>query len=284
MRRKARRYQYGAYAKRTGTRCKGLTSVAEVPFLGVRRDNGEQVSCVVIRLADVPSIQLRFPLKASEGAEKSCYTKRRKRGLRKGKRRSRVCQTRRTASRPATSSKSPSARKVNHVGRKFVWAAQARSNLAKDCEKLNKFPRGHLHSDHRAYAPRVRMKQYCLVKWTRLHKQATAIGLPPVVAFHSDFFEFLLKETSRGRKAALSALDELVFGLAPVDHTTHADENTIVSISPRNRPRRGRKQLPPVRICRMCGYGGRDDHPWNSCKTISKTEKSKKSGRPLRRR
>jgi hypothetical protein len=63
---------------------------------------------------------------ASEGAEKSCRrSRRRKRGLRKGKRRSRGCHPRRSVQPPATVSPAPSSRKINHIGRKYIWAVKA---------------------------------------------------------------------------------------------------------------------------------------------------------------
>jgi len=147
---------------------------------------------------------------ASDGAEKSCRTRRRKRGLRKGKRRSRGRHPRRTVSDPANSSKPPSSRKVNHSGRKFIWAVKASNQLRKDCERYNKFPRGPLKDSHPAYRPRRNMKCYCLAKWTRLHKQAEAAGVPPVAAFHDSFWKYLLVETSRG---GIGDWDMLLSGL-----------------------------------------------------------------------
>jgi len=139
---------------------------------------------------------------STDGAEKSCRTRRRKRGLRKGKRRSRGCQPRRSAAGPATASKTPSSRKVNHSGRKFLWAVKASNRFRKDCERLNKFPRGHLSDSHPAAGPRRRMREHCEVKWARLHSRATASGIPPVAAFHSSFWKYLMVETSRGNAAA----------------------------------------------------------------------------------
>jgi hypothetical protein len=62
------------------------------------------------------------------------------------------------------------------------------------------------------------MKCYCLAKWTRLHKQAEAAGIPPVAAFHNSFWKYLLVETSRGNQAA--DWDMLLTGLPrkPVKH------------------------------------------------------------------
>jgi len=150
----------------------------------------------------VPVSRMRVQAESVKRAEKSRLTRRRKRGLRKGKRRSRECHSRRTVSCPANSSKSPSSRKVNHIGRKFIWAVKASNTLRAECERLNKYPRGQLEVGHPARAPRLKMKQHCLVKWTRLHRQATVAGIPPVAAFHDSFWKYLLVETSRGNQAA----------------------------------------------------------------------------------
>lgn len=154
----------------------------------------------VSHIRTIPSVY--EVLDSLQGAEKSCSIKRRKRGLRKGKSRSRGRHPRRTSSIPANVSKSPSSRKINHSGRKFIWAVKAKNNLAKDCERLNKFPRGQLPDGHPARAARLKVKRHCLAKWTRLHRQAEAAGIPPVAAFHSSFWKFLLVETSRGNQAA----------------------------------------------------------------------------------
>jgi hypothetical protein len=95
--------------------------------------------------------------------------------------------------------RTPSARVVNHRGRKFLWAMRASERLRRDCKKYAKFPVGPLPEGHPARLPRKRMKEHCLVKWTCLHKQAEAAGIPPVAAFHSTFWKYLAVETSRGR-------------------------------------------------------------------------------------
>jgi len=147
---------------------------------------------------------------ASDGAEKPCRRpRRRKRGLRKGKRRSRGRHPRRTASCPASVSKPPSARKVNHSGRKFLWAMRASESLRKDCKRYASFPVGPLPLDSPVRRERLKSKEHCLAKWTRLHKQAEAAAIPPVAAFHSTFWKYLAVETSRGR----ADWDSLLAGL-----------------------------------------------------------------------
>jgi len=147
---------------------------------------------------------------ASQRAEKSRLTKRRKRGLRTGKSRSRGRHPRRSSPERQSLPKSPNARKVNHIGRKFIWAVRSSNQLRKDCEKLNKFPRGESVSPQ-VRSARIRMKQYCLCKWRRLHETAEKAGIPPVASFHSSFWKYLLVETSRGDKVA--GWDFLLAGL-----------------------------------------------------------------------
>jgi len=65
-------------------------------------------------------------LKASEGAEKSCH-RRRKRGQRRGKRRSRGCHPRRSVPLPAQPSKQPTSRTINRMLRAYDhWDKRAK--------------------------------------------------------------------------------------------------------------------------------------------------------------
>jgi len=150
-----------------------------------------------VHLSEIPI--WGFLEKSSHGAEKSCRPRRRKRGLRRGKRRSRERHSRRTVQPSAPNSKTPNARRVNHQGRKFLWAVRASEGLRRDCKKYAKFPVGPLPEAHPARIPRKRMKEHCAVKWSRLHAHAEACGIPPVAAFHSTFWKYLAVETSRGR-------------------------------------------------------------------------------------
>jgi len=227
---------------------------------------------------------------ASKGFEKTCVRQtRRKRGLRKNKSRSRGCQPRRTSFQPATVSKTPSDRTVNHSGRKFIWAVKTSNTFRKQCERLNKFPRGQLHDLHPARAPRLKMKRFLLAKWTRLHNRAEAMGIPPVAAFHASFWKYLLVETSRGGDKK-EAWDSLLFGLPgnPASDWTEGISSTTIVESPRIKRRtRGAVGVRPVQkkiICRSCGYVGFGPHETGAlCKTpVGKS--TEKSGRPSRRR
>jgi hypothetical protein len=73
------------------------------------------------------------PLKASKGVEKSCFKKRRKRGLRKGKSRSRGRHPRRTTP-PATSS-THTTRSVTHHLRFVTWAESVATRFGNRVKK-----------------------------------------------------------------------------------------------------------------------------------------------------
>jgi len=198
-----------------------------------------------------------------KGAEKSCRTRRRKRGLRKGKRRSRVRHTRRSVPDRQPLPKAPNARKVNHIGRKYIWAQRSSSALAKECEKFNKFPRGPLPEGHPARRPRQSMKQHLSVKWLRLKDRATACGIPPTVAFHESFWKFLMMETSRGNLVAQRDLRDLLAGLpGNPDNDVPVGMGAVLARL-RDDPRRKRP---------ASGGGSRG------------AEKNPRGGRPLRRR
>lgn len=253
----------------------------------LKTPEGLEVPCFRAR----HGLRFGFPL---EGAERSFVKPtRRKRGLRKGRCRSRGCQPRRTTpTGPLTTA--PSSRKVNHSGRKFIWAVKASNALRRDCEKLNKLSKvrhrgvfgldGNLVPSHAEQARR-KMKLHCLAKWTRLHKQATLSGIPEVAAFHSSFWKYLLVETSRGD---LSAQEGFSFILAGLDTSGDAPEQVIVEGGKyRKKPVFvGRSSLASTRkrTCRRCGYIG-SDHDWDGCTVrLGAPPKAKKGGGPLRRR
>jgi hypothetical protein len=128
--------------------------------------------------------------KADKGAEKSRAHTRRKRGLRKGHVRSRVCQTRRSIVPPATSPKTQSARLVNHRGRKFIWAVCASNQFRRDCQKylkIKKFLRGPNGVEHRPIGIRSRLRR----RWETLSNRAKLLDIPYQAAFHRTFWDYL---------------------------------------------------------------------------------------------
>lgn len=173
--RRLRRLQLGVTQKLTAIRWMGqwTVQVQIVQRLGTRR------------LA---------PKKADERAEKSCRDRRRKRGLRKGKVRSRVCQTRRSQPRPATSSKTQSARLVNHRGRKFLWAVRTSNQFRKDCQKYLKVRKfvssSDIYGKVRQHRP-VGMRSRLASRWRMLADKARALDIPYQAAFHRTFWDYL---------------------------------------------------------------------------------------------
>jgi len=157
-------------------------------------------------------------MKATEGAEKSRPHRRRRRGLRKGKSRSRVCQTRRTSDRPATVVKAQSARCVNHRGRKFIWAVRTSNQFRTDCKKYLKVKKFLSSSDdwnrevvkHRPVGIRSRLA----TRWKALSEKARQLDIPYQAAFHRTFWDYLQIEC---RYDATQTWDLILSGLPRKD-------------------------------------------------------------------
>lgn len=80
------------------------------------------IGCATVGVVNTTSTRL----KAKEGAERSCV-KRRKRGQRRGKRRSRGCHPRRSVPAPARTSKQPTTRTINRLLRAYDhWDMRAK--------------------------------------------------------------------------------------------------------------------------------------------------------------
>jgi len=147
--------------------------------------------------------------KADKGAEKSRVHTRRKRGLRKGHVRSRVCQTRRSVVQPAISSKPQSARCVNHRGRKFIWAVRTSNIFRKDCMKylkIKKFVVGPNGVKSRPIGIRSRLRS----RWETLSSRAKQLDIPYQAAFHRTFWDYLQIEC---RYDATATWDLILSGL-----------------------------------------------------------------------
>lgn len=198
LRRKSRTYLYGS-GERKGSRCNITRSAREraihvVGNLAIGHMNGvycERVVRYALALTfsspQEPVLVEEFPLRRAE--KSGCIHHRRKRGLRKGKSRSRGRQPRRSSPNRQPIPKEQKVRNVNHIGRKFIWAAQRASDLGRDCRKFFKIPRD---SDNPLIvAHRKTMKSFLLAKWIRLHNRAEACGIPPQAAFFKSFPKFL---------------------------------------------------------------------------------------------
>jgi hypothetical protein len=205
--------------------------------------------------------------KAHHGAEKSCLTRRRKRGLRTSRDRGNADPTVR---QPLA--KVQSSRKVNHMGRKFIWAEKAANSLRVDMERYNKFPRGPLDERSTVRAARLVCKKHCEAKWQRLHSRALLCGFPPLksLIFHDSFRDHLLFGSSR--RSAIGDWEDILSGLprrvepvplliiGPLDRCGGINRHTIAQD----------QFVPRRRVCRTCGYLGPGQHAWNSCRTGDK--------------
>lgn len=214
---------------------------------------------VTVRVMDVSRRKSTRPVreKAQHGAEKSFpYTGKKVDGLRNPV--------------PANQPKAQSSRKVNHIGRKFIWAVVASNSLRKDCKKLAKV----IHTSTLGDQGRRRksLLTHCRAKWQRLHLRAELLGIPYQAAFHRTFTSYLDIETSLGNTR--ETWEDILDGLPrPVDPSrediTHeygkARGGRIVT----RRSSPDGNILPVRRACRACGYFGLGPHAWNACRTGS---------------
>jgi hypothetical protein len=217
LRRKSKRYLFGEFKGR-GTRCKVGGPVGGLDRLSIWISKlawGREWSenpwawCVsraygfdlrqayadwaLVFGSPAPRAAGCVPVKAGEGAEKSCRSRRRrKRGLRKGKRRSRVRHTRRTAPLRQPLSKTPRDRKLDHYRRSEKWLISASEALRIDAKKFIKSSK---HPSARVF--RQKLKLHCLAKWQRFSEHARKCGFPPFASFDVSFFRWVDKEFPR---------------------------------------------------------------------------------------
>lgn len=261
-RRRVRRYLLGATQKATG-----------VWWIGQ----------VTVRVMDVSRCRTTRPVrvKAHYGAERSCQTRRRKRGLREGRRRSR--DLRRSDSHRQPIPKPPSARLVNHRRRTERWLVTASECFRKDTSafiKLAKALRDSPGHPEIASAKR-RVKLRCLAKWQRLHDTASRCGFPAAMAFDTSFWRYLGKEHPSeeprlvDRRTMMFSRSVFTY-LDPPEEPWDGKVNIVPEFGPpareplRKQTRRGGRSSRPVqnnRACRMCGYFGPGPHDWNQCRT-----------------
>lgn len=212
-------------------------------------------------------ILFRVPGIPPEGAEKSCRTRRRKRGLRKGHRRSRDSLSRRSVPSRQPNPKSPNARKVNHIGRKFIWAARTNNKFSKACGRVLKHP-------YPCYRGWWRVWKTFEVWWQRLAERARLCNIPYQAAFGATwdgqfgYFRTGINWPSEDdkRKARLLAsetLGELAWGLrarmsaSPPRQSTSegkrplTDVQTLVKTGPVDSVG-NTLRTEPVVVCRHC--------------------------------
>lgn len=231
---------------------------------------------------------------ASNGAEKSFRSpRRRKRGLRIGKRRSRGRHPRRSADVRQPFPKPPSARKVNHRRRTDDWLVRASQGFRKDLEKYVQVTK-RIESGNRSIpllSLKKRVKLRCIAKWGRLHKHACECGFPPKLAFDTSFWGYLSKEFPREGRTQRTDLHYLMFARNPFASFISPEEQLSLGIvdppaaplvrePSRNQTRGGGRfnRRPGTNsACRACGYFG---PPGHHCRPVARALPRKKGGRP----
>lgn len=287
MRRKSRAYRYGPNKECSGIRVESGKYRGGTHLQTIWSLSDDSVVCRCRTFANVP-VQLRdLPLMAiteypDYRAEKSRPTRRRKRGLRIGRRRSRERHSRRSVIDPAPNSKAPNMRKVNHRRRPERWLIVASERLRVDAKKFVQSKAGTYYQNKR----RRSRKLHCLAKWSRLQRRATELGFPPKLAFDTSFFKWLNREFPR---VGWHEMDEhaLLFTKQPFTHFDPPGDDWRHETPPppqeewvrqpqfdpvarllnsrvpiRNRPYRGASREPRTRrFCRSCG----SNHPTQDC-------------------
>jgi hypothetical protein len=171
--------------------------------------------------------------KAHNGAEKSRRIRRKGRGLRKGKRRARGRQPRSTVTHRQPTQKPQSFRKINHVGRKFIWARKACNELAKKTRRMlaMKSRKFYSHQLGRETSRKALFKRSLKLKWKSMSDRAALIDIPYQAAFHQTWEDFVAIEAS---DADFGVFDFILAGL-PKGKQTH---QSVGGSSRGNRPSR----------------------------------------------
>lgn len=196
---------------------------------------------VWIQVELIPALTRPVSRKAHVTAEKSCPHRRRKRGLRKGKARSRVRQTRRSPPDRQPLPKKLSSRGVNHQGRKFLWARKCRNHFRGVCarymamkdDKVKPISEWGIADDGV-----TRIKQYHTCRkrnfraaleawWRHLDDRAKQCGIPKPAAFSSSFSSFLAIEFNH---SDLSAWSEVLSILPRGGTSQNTETNRFASL------------------------------------------------------
>jgi len=182
-------------------------------------------------------------VKAHKGAEKSCHPRRSRKGQRCGKRGSREGKSR--SSPPAArTDKNVSARRVNHSGRKFLWAVRTAPRIfaRTDMQSLELAARPYFGGakwlDKRLTG--TPLWRHCRNVLSGFRARAKALGIPPPAAFEVDLWTFI-QVHSRFGGDMMSLLEHAELGPFSPDNEPKPVNQFI---------RRGGRHLA---ICRLCG-------------------------------
>jgi hypothetical protein len=194
-------------------------------------------------------------VKANKGAERSCRSRRSRRGQRRGKKRARVGKTR-DPTTSARTDKTVSARRINHSGRKFIWCVRtAHRVFTMNCmQSLEKEARvyfgGRRRLDKRLTGSGL--WKHCRNVLSPFCRRAKAMGVPPPAAFEVDLWTFIQVQSPSG--GDWDALLDLAWAARP--------EPPVLAGQPVEGPYGGYVQPrgPEPRLCRVCGgiHGGND--------------------------
>jgi hypothetical protein len=209
LRRKARRYQYGAYLKGIGTRLRERVSVVEIRWGRVVKSPTDSFIAPFVHSVDQRTYVNRSHVRAGNGAEKSCRTRRKQRGLRRGKCRARGRHPREPPP-TATNAKPPNLRKVKHRRRPEAWLVensytfhQKCKVFAKSrdwpCQRIRDMTMHHIEGCScpcfcKACQTKKKMNLYLSAKWLRLHERSRQLGFPDSMAFDSSFSRYMQRE------------------------------------------------------------------------------------------
>jgi hypothetical protein len=201
----------------SGASC-GLEPRATFPIKMIRQGRCEPPA---FEVGSKPSIASRVrhchlaQVKAEDGAEKSFLPRRRKRGLRRGKKRSRGGKPRSNAAPRRPSQPKPhNARRVNHSGRKFLWAVRAANRLANQrtakrlIENIPRIPvevqneissrSADRHRGDVLQSAAVRSFSRFRKSWRGVKRRADELGVHPTAAVSTSPWKFLAVRSSAG--------------------------------------------------------------------------------------
>jgi len=202
---------------------------------------------------------------ASDGAEKPCRSKRRRRrGLRKGKRRSRGRHPRRTAADRQPTPKIPRDRKLDHYRRSEKWLISASEKLRVASKK---FVTSSKHPARRTF--REKLGRHCRAVWSRYSQHAKRCGFPPFASFDTSFSRWCDKEFPPRigplPRGIMSMVRNPFLLIDPPIYATHVEEDWVIRTeldhvkgpSPGIQPAGGRvgsrETISPCAVCREIG-------------------------------
>jgi len=236
-----------------------------------------------------PSVPLQMVgvhVRSTHGAEKSCRTRRRKRGLRVGKRRSRGRQPRRSAPIRQPLTKPQCARRVNHAGRKFIWAMRASNRFQNVCRKS-------LKKRTPCFRGWYKVKRGLASWWQQLDARARSSGIPYQVSFGKSWREYIddgVFWDDVARDKAVDALGDIMMALPRRDPEQTSFRGLFDGIRPVERSSGvtddvgNTVRTEPPSVCRKCDGLGATPGPGypRGCRYCYRTPRARNRGESSR--